>query len=169
MKKLQLLTIGLLSMMFTSCLQDSSDDWTLVKTIKLGKVSLKVPDSFDKTESNSYRIEVGNGFDGNSIAIVQEELGGRTEDAVFTDRRENPLYNANAEPTVTYGTLNGVNTLILKEEIPIVVNAVYHIVYSYIFIYDDKVFTIEFAWGSDTNAKSLALMEDVIKTVVFEP
>lgn len=169
MKKLQLLTIGLLSMMFTSCLQNSSDDWTLVKTIKLGKVSLKVPDSFDKTESNTYRIEVGNGFDGNTIAILQEELGGRTESAVFTDRIANPVYNTSTPPTVTYSTISGVSTLVLKEEIPIVINAVYHVIYSHIFIYDDKVFTIEFAWSSDTNGKSLALMDEVLKTIVMEP
>ena len=138
----------------------------LLKTVRLGVVSIKVPETYKYIINIDSEIQLNNGFDGNSIGLLKEALTGRTEEQVFQTKTDSYPYGT---PTASDTTLLGRNTLKLEYSIPVAPGiGGDHSMKSFIFIEDDFVYTLEFGWTNDLHYLSLQLMYDILQTLQIQ-
>jgi len=166
-KNLHLLVFVLFTILITSsCNKSSGDDWTLGKIISLGDVSLGVPASYKYTKNIDVTVEVSDGFQGNSVEIDMEPLAGRTQDDVFNYKTAHYPYGT---PTVSDTTLLNIPTRKLETVIGVAPGlGGEQTVVSYIFIHNDKVYTLEFSWSQETNSKSITLMNQMLASLTIK-
>lgn len=153
----------LLLLNITSC-NDSGDDWKLAKTISLGAVSMSVPETYDYTNRTNEKVEVSNGFDGNSVAIMMEDIAGRSQDSIFNQKSANYPYPG--DYIISDTTLLGRPTLKIETTIIVAYNlGGEHSIVSYFFLEDGKVYTIEYAWSKDYYTQSKNLMYEMLASL----
>lgn len=163
-KSIQHLFIGILTILLISSCEKNEDEWTLAKTISLGDVSIRVPETYDNEVDNSERVEVSNG-QGNSVAILKAATNGLSQDSIFN-------YRVLHYP-VGYGTPTASDTTLLGHAAKKIVSTVYiapqfgaeQTFISYIFIDEPNVYTLEFCWSKEFYSLSLNLMYDMLASL----
>lgn len=153
----------LIAAIFSSC-EKQKDDWTLANTISLGDVSLQVPETYEYTWRTEVKVEVSNGFQGNSVAILKEPLAGRTTEEAFSDLTDAfQVYGTPIESDTTllaHPTKKLETTILVAPEL-----GGEHTITSFIFIDDNYVYTLEYAWSKEFYYLSLNLMNDMLSSL----
>lgn len=162
-KSIQHLLVVLFAILLISSCEDEGDDWTLAKTVSLGDVSIRVPETYEYEISTSSRVELSNGAQGNSVAILKDPINGLTQDSIFNYRT---IY-------YPYGTAISKDTTLLGRPTRKLETTIFvapelggeHTITSFIFLEDGYVYTLEYAWSKQYFDKSVNLMNNMLASL----